>query len=363
MTAWNRETNRRLHTRTALACISLMTIVAGVSWIGASLAAQNGARPGTPGMPYANMPALAPIGVRVDNYLDVPDSAKGPAIDPAKGYRTQKLGEGLYMITDGAYQSMFMTYEDGVVVVDAPPSYAAHIRTAIGELSDKPITHLIYSHAHSDHIGGAKSLGGQPIIVAHAETNRLLRRDNDPNRPLATVTFDDRYRLSVGTQVLELSYHGNAHLPGNIFVYAPKQRTLMVIDVIFPGWMPWRRFAVAQDVPGYFEQVKTINGWDFDTLVGGHVARTGTRADVVTQLAFIEDLRSAAGTALKRTMPGEGLEAADRSNPWAVFDHFIDRVVIDCVNQLTPKWSTKLAAYDVYVWDQCYSMEQSLRID
>jgi glyoxylase-like metal-dependent hydrolase (beta-lactamase superfamily II) len=211
------------------------------------------------------MPALAPIGVRVDNYLDVPDSAKGPAIDPAKGYRTQKLGEGLYMITDGAYQSMFMMYEDGVVVVDAPPSYAAHIRTAIGELSDRPITHLIYSHAHSDHIGGAQSLGGQPIIVAHAETNRLLRRDNDPNRPLATVTFDDRYRLSVGTQVLELSYHGNAHLPRNIFVYAPQQRTLMVIDVIFPGWMPWRRFAVAQDVPGYFEQVKTINSWDFDT--------------------------------------------------------------------------------------------------
>jgi hypothetical protein len=208
MTAWNRDTIRPLHTRTALACISLMIIVAGVSWIGGSLAAQNGAGPGTPGMPYANMPALAPIGVRVDNYLDVPDSAKGPAIDPAKGYRTQTLGEGLYMVTDGAYQSMFMTYEEGVVVVDAPPSYAAHIRKAIGELSDKPITHLIYSHAHSDHIGGARSLGGQTIIIAHAETNRLLRRDNDPNRPLATVTFDDRYQLSVGTQVLELSYHG-----------------------------------------------------------------------------------------------------------------------------------------------------------
>ena len=31
--------------------------------------------------------------------------------------------------------------------------------------------------------------------------------------------------------------------------------------------------------------------------------------------------------------------------------------------QLTPKWSTRLAAFDVYMWDQCYSMEQSLRID
>jgi glyoxylase-like metal-dependent hydrolase (beta-lactamase superfamily II) len=340
-----------------------LIVFGGMRWTAVALAERNGARPGTPGVPYANMPNIAPIGVRVDRYLDVPDVAKGPAVDPAKGYRTQKLGEGLYMITDGAYQSMFMTYEDGVVVVDAPPPYASHIPKAIAEVTDKPITHIVYSHAHIDHIGGTRSVGGNPIIVAHAETNRLLARDNDPNRPLAAVTFENQYRVSVGSQVLELSYHGNAHLPGNLFIYAPKQRTLMVVDVIFPGWMPWRRFAVAQDVPAYFEQVNKINSWDFDTLVGGHVARTGTRADVAMQLAFMEDLKAAAQTALKRTTPGEGINPADRANPWAIFDHYIDRVALDCVNHLTSKWSTRLAAFDVYIWDHCYSMEQSLRID
>ena len=34
--------------------------------------------------------------------------------------------------------------------------------------------------------------------------------------------------------------------------------------------------------------VETISNWNFDTLVGGHVARTGTRADVAMQLAFME---------------------------------------------------------------------------
>ena len=67
-----------------------------------------------------------------------------------------------------------------------------------------------------------------------------------------------------------------------------------VVDAIFPGWIPWRRFAVAQDTPAYFEQVKEISKWDFGTLVGGHVARIGTRADVTMQLAFIEDLKAAA---------------------------------------------------------------------
>ncbi len=354
----------QLTVSTSIACASVFAVLAVVVWSGVSLAARNGARPGAPGAPYANMPAIAPIGVRVDKYLDVPDFAKGADVDPAKGYRIQKLGDGLYMVTDGGYQSMFMTYEEGVVVIDAPPSYAAHIREAIAEVTSSPITHVVYSHAHTDHIGGVNSLGGRPVIIAQAETNRLLARDNDPNRPLATVTFDNEYRLVVGSQVLELSYHGNAHVPGNIFIYAPKQRTLMVVDVIFPGWMPWRRFALAQDVPAYFEQVKKISKWQFDTLVGGHVARTGTHGDVMTQLAFMEELKAAAETALKTTAPAVGLDATDRtSNPWSVFDNYIDRVALSCVNQLTPKWSTKLAAYDVYIWDQCYSMEQSLRID
>lgn len=44
---------------------------------------------------------------------------------------------------------------------------------------------------------------------------------------------------------------------------------------------------------------------------------------------------------------------------FSVANHFL----IQCVNALTPKWSIKLAGYDVYIGDQCYAMEQSLRID
>jgi hypothetical protein len=50
-------------------------------------------------------------------------------------------------------------------------------------------------------------------------------------------------------------------------------------------------------------------------------------------------------------------------NERVFFDNYIDRVALACVNQLTPKWSTTLAAYDVYIWGQCFAMEQSLRID
>jgi DnaK suppressor protein len=39
---------------------------------------------------------------------------------------------------------------------------------------------------------------------------------------------------------------------------------------------------------------------DFDTLLGGHVARTGTRADLAMQLGSMEDLGEAAQAALNR---------------------------------------------------------------
>ena len=320
--------------------------------------------PGAPGKPYPNMPRIAPIGVRIGKYFDVPPSSRGPAVDPAKGYRLQDLGSGLYLIADNGTQSMFLVHDRGVVVIDAPQNYAAKMRQAIDEVSsNKPITHLIYSHSHADHIGGAKAMGGRPIIIAHEETLRLLKRDADPNRPLPSVTFKNKYTLRVGGQVLELSYHGNGHEPGNIFIYAPKQRVLMVIDVVFPGWMPWRQFAVSQDVLGEFAQVEEIRKMDWDVFVGGHVSRVGTHEDVETQAEFFRDIKQAAATALATTKPGEGLNPLDKDNPWAVYDDYIDRVVVQCVNTLNTKWANRLAGFDVFIWDQCYSMEQTVRIE
>lgn len=318
---------------------------------------------GEPGTPYIGMNHLAPIGVRTDKYLDVPAAARGPAIDPAKGYRVEDLGGGAYMITDNGYSSMFVVYETGVVVVDAPPSYAKHLLAGIREVSDKPITHLVYSHSHADHIAGTPELGRVPVIIAQDETRRLLVEAKDPSRPLPTVTFKDRYALKVGSKTLELSYHGYGHAPGNIFVYVPGPKVLMVIDTAFPGWMPWRRLALAQDITGLFRIMSEIEAVDFDKLVGGHVERWGTKADVRVQLDFMNDLKSAAAAALRTTKPGEQIDQADAQNPWAVYDNYIDRVVVQCMNTLEPKWRDRLGGYDAFIWDQCYAMEQSLRID
>ena len=146
----------------------------------------------------------------------VPDTARGPAIDPAKGYLVEEIKDGLYWVTEGASQVMFLTTGEGVIVVDAPPSIGENILKAIDEVTDAPVTHVIYSHSHKDHIGAASMFPNDAVIIAHEETAARLARRNDPGRPLPTVTFSDSFTLNVGSQTLELVYRGVDHVPGNL---------------------------------------------------------------------------------------------------------------------------------------------------
>ena len=50
--------------------------------------------------PYDKMPELAPPIVRTNKYLPVSAAARGPAVDPAKGYRVESLGAGAFLVTD-----------------------------------------------------------------------------------------------------------------------------------------------------------------------------------------------------------------------------------------------------------------------
>lgn len=321
--------------------------------------------------PYPNTNGIVPPITENGEYAPVLESSKGPTIDPDKGYAVLDLGNGAFFVTEGVYQVMFIRTEDGLILADAPPNINAMILAAAEEIAPgQPITHMIYSHAHVDHIGFASEIVAafpDVEIVAHQDTLETLARAEDVRRPLPTITFDttgDVFTLTTGGQTLDLRYPGPNHQDGNIEIWHGDSSTLMLVDVVFPGWMMWRRLALAEDIPGTFDAIRDINSrYDFVNLVAGHVGRTGTPADVELQIEFMTDLHNAAGAALGSTTPGEGVAPADMANPWAVFDNYIDRVVVACVDELTPKWKNRMSGFDVYIYDQCLAMEQSIRID
>ncbi len=297
-----------------------------------------------------------------DVHAPVPDTARGVEIDFSIGYVVEEIGDGVYWLTNGSTQVMFLTTGEGVIAIDAPPDIGTNYLTAIASVTDEPVTHVIYSHAHSDHVASGV-FGADVTYVAHEETYRLLEAANDPNRPLPSITFSDDYTLEVGNQVVELSYKGNNHEPGNIFIYLPAHRVLMLVDVVWPGWVPFTYLGFAEDVPGYFRAQEAILAYDFDIFIGGHVGRYGNREDIEINIEYMNDVRNAAIAALQSVdlyaISGEvGFE-----NPWYTLDLYFDSLAEVCAAQVEPMWVERLGGADVWTLDNCNAVIQSLRID
>lgn len=153
----------------------------------------------------------------------IPEVAKGPAVPPS-GYLVEEVAGGVYWITDGGYQCAFIVCEDGVIAIDAPPSLEDRVTRAIRDVTDKPITHVIYSHYHGDHIGAVDQFPDEALRIAQQETHTLLSEIADPGRRPPDITFKDTYRLDLGGQIIEMHYRGNNHAPGNSFIYLPQQK-------------------------------------------------------------------------------------------------------------------------------------------
>jgi glyoxylase-like metal-dependent hydrolase (beta-lactamase superfamily II) len=254
---------------------------------------------------------------------------------------------------------MFLVGEEAVIACDAPPSLGERYLMGIREVTDKRISHLIYSHEHWDHIGGSNQFPADVEIVAHRMTAELLHSRNDKSRRLPTTVYDQAMTIGKAERRLELSYKGINHSIDNTFIYAPHQKTLMLIDVIYPGWMPYKNLGVAVDVPGFVDAHRKVLGYDFELLVAGHVSRPGTRQDVITQMGLLKDLGAAAKRSYERTfrefLQDHPLSGGDKT-VWDLHDDYEMALVDRMVLELEPKWSGKLRGTRTYLRDNCWAM-------
>jgi glyoxylase-like metal-dependent hydrolase (beta-lactamase superfamily II) len=192
--------------------------------------------------------------------------AKAPDIDPRKGYLVEEIKPNIYMITEGAYESVFVTTGKGVVLFDAPPSFAQHISQAVAETSAEPIAMLVYSHMHVDHIGGTGLILQQHPkmeILAEEGTAEFLREMRDPHRPVPTRTFKDHYALRFGSLTANMTL-GHWHCPeGDLLITIPDHKFLIAMDAFSSGATPFMDLDLTMNMHEYlkfFEQQKMANG-------------------------------------------------------------------------------------------------------
>lgn len=306
-------------------------------------------------------------------FSPLPPISGGDNTEPY-GWQIEHFGGGAYMVTEGVYQALFVVSTDGVILVDAPPTIGPKIGYAISNVTHLPVTHFVYSHSHADHAAGAYLYANNNVqIIGQDWTARKLAEASDKKRPVPRITFPDNYTLKVGNQTLELSYKGENHELGNIFIYAPCQKVLMLVDVVFPGWVPFAQLAVSTNIPGWVNSHYQILQYDFEYYIGGHIGRSGNRADVETQLEYVMDLLNNCNKTITLSGtddPVVGTEAllgkVSQLNPgnyWAEFKAYLDITAEYCANVTNEKWLGVLGGADVFGFENAYTMIESLRID
>ncbi|MEV6931194.1 MBL fold metallo-hydrolase [Dactylosporangium sp. NPDC051485] len=299
-------------------------------------------------------------------FKPMPDFALGPDV-PESGFVVTELGGGAYGVTEGMVNTMFLETTNGVVLVDAPPHLGGErLLAAIESVTDKPLTHLIYSHAHADHIGAAHQLDRSGLqIIAHEMTGRFIEEAHDERRPLPNVTFTGRREtLDIDGTRFVMDYTGDWHMPGNLFIHVPERKLLTAIDSFTPKNPPFFRLVFSAHVPAYFKAMDQMLEYDFETVVTGHMALYGTPEDVATNREYINDLRRSATGALQTVDLQEAAAAADvpGNNKQAELKVWMDAVVARAA-ELMPAWDKRIGGTDIFLTDNLNAVAWSVAND
>ena len=300
------------------------------------------------------------------DYAPVPRSAIGPALNE-QGYYVGRVERNLYCVTDGTYQSAFLTTSDGVVVFDAPPTIGHNIQRAVDDIAaangvSNQVNYLIYSHHHSDHAGASSLFGKNVTRIGHEETRRLLLRDDDPARPPNEETFADHRTLEIGGERIDLAWHGANHSPDNIIIHLPDHDTLMLIDIVNPGWAPSYLSNLTGDIPGYIEAPANALAYSWKHFIGGHNGRLGTREDVTLHQRYMADIAENSRKAIDTVDPTRYFVKYGE-NVWAALKGYLDEITHTAAAPVIDRYTDVLAAADVFTESTTFQVMQSIRLD
>ena len=290
-----------------------------------------------------------------------PPSFLFPPIDPTKGYAVERIAGNVYFITDGLYEAMFVVTKAGVVLVDAPPTLGTKIPKAIASVTSEPVRYFIYSHEHADHVGSAHLFKKTAIYIAQQNTTERLRQDADPKRPVPTRSFGSHLTLHIGGEQIDLIYPGDNEEPGNSFIWLPKERVMMAVDLVFAGHVPFKNLAESEDIPGWIRAQQDLLHYPFRVLVGGHFGLS-TRRNVVNQLRYESDLKRFALNGIDSVNFPRLVKRIGFTHPWALFKAYLDAATNVCNRETLAIWRNRLLEANVFTWDNCSTMVNAVRI-
>lgn len=191
-----------------------------------------------------------------------------PAAPPAPDFstveiKTEKVAEGIYMLTGRGGNIGVSVGEDGVLLIDDQfGPLSDKIKAAVRALSDKPIRFVFNTHWHGDHVGGNENFGKDGVvIVAQDNVRRRLSVDQvnlfsgattpaQPHVALPVLTFPDTATFHMNGDSIVAIHVPPAHTDGDCIVRFTHANAVHMGDCLFNGRYPVIDYSAGGSIDG-----------------------------------------------------------------------------------------------------------------
>jgi glyoxylase-like metal-dependent hydrolase (beta-lactamase superfamily II) len=205
----------------------------------------------------------------------------------------EKLKDNLFMLKGGGGNTAVFIASNGVVVVDTKnPGWGQPILDKIKELTPKPVTTIINTHTHGDHVSGNVEFPATVDVVTQENTKTNMEKmapttgsappANPPaqsifqqngGRGLPKHTFKDRMTLFSGADRIELYYFGRGHTNGDAWIVFPALRFMHAGDIFSGKNIPLidgNNGGSALEFPDSLSKAYTATSKEVDSIITGH---------------------------------------------------------------------------------------------
>ncbi len=216
----------------------------------------------------AQQPPAGPAG-------QAPAAGRGPAQVVGA---IQKVAENLYMVPGAGGNTAVYVTATGVVLVDTKnPNNGQGILDQVKTVTDRPISHIINTHAHGDHNGSNVFFPPTVEIVTHENTTANMQKmpafqDAANKHGLPDRSYKDRMTLLTGNDSIDLYYFGAAHTNGDSLVVFRNLRVMHAGDMFAGKGQPFIDRATGGSGIAYPDTIAKAAGAikNVDRVIPGH---------------------------------------------------------------------------------------------
>ena len=189
-----------------------------------------------------------------------------------------KVAANLYVIPGAGGTTAVFVAANGVVLVDTKlANNGQAILDQVKSVTNKPITHIINTHTHRDHVGSNQFFAPSVEIIVQENTAADMQKmplfqDPANKQGLPDATFKDRRTVLAGADALDLYYFGAGHTNGDALVVFRRARVMHAGDLFAGNVLPLVDPTVGGSGVAYGETIgkaaRGIKG--VDAVITGH---------------------------------------------------------------------------------------------